>query len=380
MYSHDTFGLGHLRRCRTIAHALVERFKGVSVLIVSGSQIVGAFDFRARVDFVKVPSVIKLYSGEYASMQEHIDIEDTLRLRERLIRKTAKSYRPDILIVDKEPLGLRGEMERTLEEVRGRGCTTVLGLRDVMDGPEQLAREWAARDQLARMEALYDEIWVYGPETFWNPLAGLPVSEKLAARIRYTGFLRRHAGRPADLPASFDPDTVLVTAGGGGDGLAVMNAVMAAHEHDATLTRPILLVPGPFMPNEAREAVHRRAEALPNVTVTDFDADLEDMIAGCAGLIGMCGYNTFCEVLSFDRPALFVPRTKPRREQAIRAERAEALDYAQMLDAEDASDPARMAAALHRLAGQPRPSEAVAPPALDGLDTVCARVAALTSR
>lgn len=37
MYSHDTFGLGHLRRCRTIAHALVEQFKGLHVLIVSGS-------------------------------------------------------------------------------------------------------------------------------------------------------------------------------------------------------------------------------------------------------------------------------------------------------------------------------------------------------
>ena len=39
MYSHDTFGLGHLRRCRTIAHALVERFKGINVLIISGSPI-----------------------------------------------------------------------------------------------------------------------------------------------------------------------------------------------------------------------------------------------------------------------------------------------------------------------------------------------------
>ena len=44
MYSHDTFGLGHLRRCRTIAHALVEKFKGVQVLIISGSPIAGAFD------------------------------------------------------------------------------------------------------------------------------------------------------------------------------------------------------------------------------------------------------------------------------------------------------------------------------------------------
>ena len=52
MYSHDTFGLGHLRRCRTIAHSLVENYRGLSVLIVSGSTIAGAFDYRVRVDFV----------------------------------------------------------------------------------------------------------------------------------------------------------------------------------------------------------------------------------------------------------------------------------------------------------------------------------------
>ena len=77
MYSHDTFGLGHLRRSRAIAHALVDRFKGLNILILSGSQIAGAFDFKARVDFVKVPSVIKLYSGEYTSVSDHIDIADT---------------------------------------------------------------------------------------------------------------------------------------------------------------------------------------------------------------------------------------------------------------------------------------------------------------
>ncbi len=81
MYSHDTFGLGHLRRCRTIAHALVEHFKGLHVLIISGSPIAGAFDFRARVDFVKIPSVIKLYNGEYTSIARHIDLQETLEMR-----------------------------------------------------------------------------------------------------------------------------------------------------------------------------------------------------------------------------------------------------------------------------------------------------------
>ena len=41
-----------------------------------------------------------------------------------------------------------------------------------------------------------------------------------------------------------------------------------------------------------------------------------------AGVVAMGGYNTFCEILSFDKKALIVPRTRPRLEQFIRAARA----------------------------------------------------------
>src|ERR1700675_4258943 len=95
IYSHDTMGLGHLRRCRTIAHSLVEKFKQVSVLILSGSPIIGSFDFRARVDFVRIPGVIKLRSGEYTSLNLHLHIEETLRMRASIIKHTADIFAPD---------------------------------------------------------------------------------------------------------------------------------------------------------------------------------------------------------------------------------------------------------------------------------------------
>ena len=142
MYSHDTFGLGHLRRCRAVAHALVERFKGVHVLIISGSPIAGAFDFRARVDFVKIPSVIKLYNGEYTSIGQHIDLHETMAWRRSLIMETARSFHPDMFIVDKEPVGLRGELEQTLAYLKAQGCALVLGLREIMDAPNLLAAEF----------------------------------------------------------------------------------------------------------------------------------------------------------------------------------------------------------------------------------------------
>ena len=110
IYSHDSFGLGHLRRCRAIACALVEQFPNLSVLILSGSPIIGNFDFPARVDFVRIPGVIKLRNGEYTSHSLDMDVEKTLELRSAIIRHAASIFDPHIFIVDKEPLGLRGEV------------------------------------------------------------------------------------------------------------------------------------------------------------------------------------------------------------------------------------------------------------------------------
>ena len=142
IYSHDSFGLGHLRRCRAIAHSLVANYKGVTVLILSGSPIIGSFDYKARVDFVRIPGVIKLKDGEYTSLGLHIDLEQTLQMRESIIYHTAASFKPDLFLVDKEPTGLKGEVISTLEMLKSQGTINVLGLRDVMDKSSDLKIEW----------------------------------------------------------------------------------------------------------------------------------------------------------------------------------------------------------------------------------------------
>ncbi len=380
MYSHDTFGLGHLRRCRAIAHAIVERFKGVNVIIISGSQIAGAFDFRARVDFVKIPSVIKLYNGEYDSIGEYIDLEDILMMRKLIIQRTAEAFQPDLLIVDKEPLGLKGELIPTLQMLKGTPARTVLGLRDVMDSPGQLEAEWSPKNMLEKIGTYYDRIWAYGPKRFWNPLGGLDVPASVESKVRYVGWLNRElpSTQPSDM--HFLPENyILVTAGGGGDGIAMMEQVLAAREHDWQNEYPIVLVLGPFMKSENRERIRLRASRLANVNVIDFEARLEVLLANAVGVVGMCGYNTFCEVLSFDRKALFVPRTQPRQEQYIRASRARELGLCEMLTPEEASIPDVMARALRRLPELPQPSRNLESGDLSGLDVICDDIENLVS-
>jgi predicted glycosyltransferase len=371
IYSHDSFGLGHLRRCRTIAHSLVARHSDLSVLILSGSPIIGSFDFRSRVDFVRIPGVIKLRNGDYTSLSLHIDIEETLAMRASIIEHTAAIFDPDLFIVDKEPLGLRGEVKQTLEMLRDRGARTVLGLRDVMDEPSLLAPEWERKNVIPALESLYDHIWIYGLPEICDPLEEIELPDSVRARMTYTGYLRRRAptNMPADLPLLRDP-YILVTPGGGGDGEDLVDWVLSAYELDRTLPCGALIVLGPFMQRERQADFMARAAKLDDVTVITFDAHIENLMTRAAGVVAMGGYNTFCEILSFDKRALLVPRVRPRLEQHIRAERAAELGLVSMLDQDGPGDPAVMVRALRALPDQPLPSTRFPPGLLDGLDVV----------
>jgi predicted glycosyltransferase len=84
----------------------------------------------------------------------------------------------------------------------------------------------------------------------------------------------------------------------------------------------------------------------------------------------MGGYNTFCEILSFDKRAVIVPRTQPRMEQFIRAKRAEELGLSAMLEDDGERDWRRMATALRQLPQQALPSDVVVPGLMDGLENL----------
>ena len=378
IYSHDSFGLGHLRRCRTIAHALVDRYKGVSVLILSGSPIIGSFDFRPRVDFVRIPGVIKLTNGEYQSLGLHIKLDQTMAMRAAIIHQTAESFRPNLFIVDKEPLGLRGEVAATLRMLKAQGASLVLGLRDIMDESAPLVREWKRKKVLPALEHLYDEIWVYGLEGFADPLAGVACPAAVRRKMIYTGYLRRsvpHLPAAAAPPVRREP-YVLVTVGGGDDGTPVVDWVLRAYEQDPDIPLAAVIVLGPFMAPQLQRQFRERAERLGRIEVVTFDSHVELLMEQAVGMVAMAGYNTFCEILSFDKPAILVPRTVPRREQLMRARRAAELGLVRTLEPKDIDDTALMVSALRGLQQQPRPSECGSAEMLDGLQVITELAAA----
>ena len=379
LYSHDTFGLGHLRRSRALAGAITAADPSTTALILTGSPVAGRFTFPKNVDHVRLPGVTKRSDGSYASQTMGMDIEETTALRAGLIRSTAQQYKPDVLIVDKEPTGFRGELLPTLDLLIKAGKTRiVLGLRDVLDEPDILATEWDRKGAIEATETFYDELWVYGLQSIYDPTAGLNFSDSVRARMHWTGYLRRELTIPAETP---DYPYILITPGGGGDGEAMVDLVLSAYEQDPNLSPHAKLVYGPFLSGELRADFETRVENLNGrVSTVGFESQIEGLYSGAQGVVCMGGYNTFCEVLSFNKRAVIVPRTVPRLEQYIRASRAEHLGLVRMLDeARDGMTPDSMISAIRNLPHQNPPSQSMPDGLLDGLETVTKRIAKLTA-
>ncbi len=378
LYSHDTFGLGHLRRTRALATAITRANPSASALIVTGSPVAGRFAFPRQVDHVRLPGVVKQPDGDYVSKSLHLGINETTALRGALIEAAVSEFDPDLVIVDKEPTGFRGEMLKALKKLRDRRrARVVLGVRDVMDDPESLREEWRRKGAAAAVESFYDETWVYGLRDIYDPLAGISLSRRTRNKTVYTGYLRRELYADMDPPA-VEPPFILVTPGGGGDGAALIDWALSAYECDPTLPRAVFVY-GPFLNSETRAAFDARAEAIGDrITAFGFVSAMEQLMAQSEGVVAMGGYNTFCEILSMDRPALIAPRTTPRLEQFIRAEAAERLGLVRMIDRErDGTTPEVMANAIHALEVQSPPSAQSVPGVLDGFDRIVDRTMAL---
>ena len=374
IYSHDTFGLGHLRRCRVIAQSLVAHRPDISILIVAGSPVVGSFSFPPQVDFIRVPGVVKLGSEHYAPSNPGLSIEDLTEIRSAIIAKTAEIFEPDLFLVDKEPLGMRGEVTDTLHMLKARGTRLVLGLRDIMDEPSRLIEEWTRKDSFTAVEEFYDDIWIYGLPEICDPLDGIGVSQAVRDKATFTGYLQREDDPSGALPDRIkigERPFVLVTTGGGGDGAMLVDWVLRAYESNAAIGVRAKIVLGPFMDSAVAAEFQTRAARLDHVDLITFAASIERLFERAAGIVAMGGYNTFCEILSFDKPAVVVPRTQPRLEQWIRASRAQDLGLLTMLPDEQSDDTAAMADAIRALPTQARPRSAAIPGVLDGLKTIC---------
>ena len=326
MYSHDTYGLGHIRRTLAIARALAG--EGINILILTGSPLVGRFDFPHGTDFVRIPGMIKQGNNSYVPHAIRVTPEYAMNIRQEIITATAKSFNPSLFIVDKAPLGLNREILPTLHWFKQCRPTTrvVLGLRDIMDDAQSTRSDWDRKDIYRVLEELYTEIWVYGDRKIYDPVVEYKIPDQTTRKIFFTGYIHRNVPAPAHRASvrkeqKITPrdKLILVTTGGGGDGYQILDTYLSMLESQPAVPFRTIMISGPFLPANRQEELARRASAC-NVHFYTFLRKIEKIMAAADLIISMGGYNTICEILSLHKPSLIIPRETPRLEQYIRAE------------------------------------------------------------
>ncbi|WP_105565818.1 glycosyltransferase family protein [Microbacterium halophytorum] len=313
MYSHDAVGLGHIRRNLALAHALTTGLGDVTGMLVAGRPEATRFAVPRGWDWLILPGMAHADDG-YASRALDIDVDAAAAVRGGAFRSAVRAFRPDLVVIDRHPLGVGGELERALRTLRAEHpeCRVVLGLRDVLDAPGATAREWRAIGGPAAMREFFDAIWVYGDPNVHDLAADGELPAGVSDLVSHTGLLAdgRVAGAAHDIEEPF----VLTTVGGGSDGAEL--AVAAAGAEVPRGYRH-LVITGPQMAAADRRAV--QGAAREGTTVVRRVPDALPLMQRAAAVVCMGGYNTICEVLSTATPALVAPRMQRRAEQRIRA-------------------------------------------------------------
>ena len=333
LYSHDTFGLGHLRRNLAIATRLLDCDGRFSVRLLTGSPVIRQWNLPDGLRVHALPPVVKTGAEQYAARDGNQLFGMVKGYREALILKVILRYRPDVFLVDHAPAGMNGELLSTLALIRRElpQTRTIIGLRDILDSPTVVQNIWRDQEIYALLEQAYDDIFVYGSRALFDVVKGYGMSPALAARVRYCGHVvaapAAH-GRPArseQTLACWNPDRpqgrpiVLVTAGGGGDGFFLMDAYLRALEHLPVGSVHSVVVTGPLMPGDESDALRQRAARRPDVELVDYTTDLVPSLRAADLVVAMAGYNTSAEIMALRKRAILVPRAAPRAEQRMRA-------------------------------------------------------------
>lgn len=323
-YSHDTVGLGHIRRTQKIANRLASPER--SILIACASPVASSYLSETGIEYLNLPGFTKLMTGEYAPRNLNLPMPEFVSLRSSLLLAAISNYQPDLVIIDKEPLGVKQELRPALQYLRETRpeCRIVCGFRDILDDEAVTAEEWARKGTVDSLRGFFDKIFVYGEREIFDFTRAYSIPPDLEDKIEYTGYVHPHENRePGMQNPTFNAERPLVTftLGGGGDGEDfITTALELVEKNAANPSYNTLLLTGPFIDRgllarvkelEARQGDFRAIRFTSNAQILFERSDL---------VVSMGGYNTMCELMALGHYPLIIPRIKPRIEQLIRAQ------------------------------------------------------------
>lgn len=367
LYSHDTYGLGHLRRNLAIARHLLSNEPGVQVVLATGSTVADRFTLPAGLRVVQLPPVVKVGVDEYASRNGHMSLSLVRRARAAVISDVVRRWRPDVLLVDHSPQGMKGELLGVFRTLAADSPATriVLGLRDILDEPAHVRSTWGSEGVYETLEKVYDAIFVYGSPQVSDVVEEYGIHGAARDRLHHCGYVAAEPPACAALPPGVEEGEpfVLGTVGGGGDGAEVLEATIRSA---AKLGARPVVVTGPLMAAPDRAELIALAAQVPGALVVEHLPELAAAAMAASCIVTRGGYNSLCELAPLGVPTIVVPRTWPRREQLLRARAFQALGLVEVVSPEEGPLDSQLLEAISRCLEMPR-RQAVAGLDLGGL-------------
>lgn len=334
-------GMGHLVRAYALAAALADDFL---VTIVSGGRIPPGITPPTNTALMHLPALGFDAERALVSHEPGRSVEWVLQERQRRLVAIHEALEPEVLLIELFPLGrkkLAGELTALLDAAHSSASPPLIAtsVRDLLvtgRHDQQRHDDRAA----ATLERYFDLVLVHGDRRFVSLHDSFRPGQPVSIPIIYTGFVGPDpTNEPA--PPEIEPGSVVVSAGGGWVGGALMSAALDAAPLVADrLGLPTTLITGPLADAGETQRLEARAADLPMVRLVRSVPGLLPTLREAAASVSQAGYNTAVDLVHARVPAVLVPygdereNEQPRR-AAILADHglAQAIDPADLTGA-----------------------------------------------
>jgi predicted glycosyltransferase len=340
VYCHNVHGFGHIVRSLRIAAELGPGER-CACRLITGCRFLDHLGVDPRIEVVRLPA-LRPAAGDRLEPVDGGPLGKALQERTRRIAEEVESWRPHVVLVDHNPLGLLHELTRALDANRKAAAPTrfIWGVRDIWGSTSYLDKMRVFHD-LGHRVGCYHGAIAYTDDR-WLDTFGEHRGLEMPPRRRSVGFV---TGRvPAASPQG-DPPLITALSGGGAQAGDLLDLLLEAV--GGLLDRGELrlrFVIGPFTPEEPLRA---RAGGRPGVDLWA-EGGVEEAVGGASLVVSRVGYNTAYTVVQTDLPVVFVPIQAENREQNLRAARLAELAGVYSLEETDPRPAAALAEAVRR--------------------------------
>ncbi|MFP8967459.1 glycosyltransferase family protein [Pokkaliibacter sp. CJK22405] len=300
-YVQHLLGIGHVKRAALVAQGM--KSAGLEVVVIQGGESVAQADFSG----VRVESLPALRAAD-ASFSGLVDAEgnpadDAFKAKrtEQLLALFA-AEQPDALLIESYPFG-RGQLRFELEPLLKAAVATspkpliLSSVRDILQQRSE-AKEQKTLDRLGKY---FDAVLVHGQADFIPLENSFLATPQLPVPHYYTGYVADQSA----VETSAGQGEVIVSAGGGAVGFAIMDAAIRAKPLTSLKDHRWRVLIGPNLPAAERERLEALADSC--VIIEPVRNDFRGLLAHAALSISQGGYNTLMDILLTRVPSLIVP-------------------------------------------------------------------------